>query len=38
MVGIGLPPERNPFLGYASDPNDRELGGADRGASSSRLV
>lgn len=38
VVGIGLPSERNPFHGYASDPNDRELGGADRGASSSRLV
>lgn len=38
VVGIGLPPGRNPFLGYASDTNDMELGGAGRGASSSRPV
>ena len=38
MVGIGLPPRRNPFLGYASDTSDTELGGAGRGTSSSRPV
>ena len=38
MAGIGLSPGRNPFLRYASDTSDTELGGAGRGASSSRPV